>query len=49
MEITVNIHGLDSLAQAVAAMAQAIGRGQLPAPRVSVHSASRRALVRARA
>lgn len=28
MEITVNIHGLDSLAQAIAAMAQAIGRGQ---------------------
>ena len=28
MEITVNIHGLDSLARAVAAMAQAIGRGQ---------------------
>lgn len=28
MEITVNIHGLDPLAQAVAAMAQAIGRGQ---------------------
>lgn len=28
MEITVNIHGLDSLAQAVAAMAQAIERGQ---------------------
>ena len=28
MEITVNIHGLDSLAQAVVAMAQAIGRGQ---------------------
>ena len=28
MEITVNIHGLDSLAQAIAAMAQAIERGQ---------------------
>ena len=28
MEITVSIHGLDSLARAVAAMAQAIGRGQ---------------------
>lgn len=28
MEITVNIHGLDSLAQAVAAMAQAIRQGQ---------------------
>nr|DAN29221.1 MAG TPA: activated protein kinase C receptor [Caudoviricetes sp.] len=28
MEITVNIHGLDSLAQAIAAMAQAIRRGQ---------------------
>ena len=28
MEITVNIHGLDYLAQAIAAMAQAIERGQ---------------------
>ena len=28
MEITVNIHGLDSLARAVAAMAQAIERGR---------------------
>lgn len=28
MEITVNIHGLDSLAQAITAMAQAIERGQ---------------------
>lgn len=39
MEITVNIHGLDSLAQAVAAMAQAIERGQGGAATVAAASA----------
>ena len=40
MEITVNIHGLDSLAQAIAAMAQAIGRGQGGASTVAAVSAA---------
>ena len=39
MEITVNIHGLDSLAQAIAAMAQAIERGQGGASTVAAASA----------
>ncbi len=43
MEITVNIHGLDSLAQAIAAMAQAIEReqgGTLAAPAAQAPAAA---------
>ena len=45
MEITVNIHGLDSLAQAVAAMAQAIGRGQGGAATAAAASAAQAPVV----
>ena len=47
MEITVNIHGLDSLAQAIAAMAQAIERGRggtlaaVAVPAASAHRTAR--------
>lgn len=45
MEITVNIHGLDSLAQAIAAMAQAIERGQGGASTVAAASAAQAPVV----
>ena len=45
MEITVNIHGLDSLAQAIAAMAQAIERGQGGASTVAAASATQAPVV----
>lgn len=45
MEITVNIHGLDSLAQAIAAMAQAIERGQGGASIVAAASAAQAPVV----
>ena len=45
MEITVNIHGLDSLAQAIAAMAQAIACGQGGASTVAAVSAAQAPVV----
>ena len=45
MEITVNIHGLDSLAQAIAAMAQAIERGQSGAATAAAASAAQAHIV----
>ena len=45
MEITVNIHGLDSLAQAITAMAQAIERGQGGASTVAAASAAQAPVV----